>query len=53
MLSAQMRRVVLWMTGTLLSFSVMAVSVRELAGKLSIAEILSIRSAGGQPSGSI
>ncbi|MGZ3411849.1 MAG: DMT family transporter [Xanthobacteraceae bacterium] len=47
MLSAQMIRVVLWMTGTLLSFSVMAVSVRELAGKLSIAEILSIRSAGG------
>jgi drug/metabolite transporter (DMT)-like permease len=39
-------RVVLWMTGTLLSFSVMAVSIRLLAGRLSIFEILTIRSAG-------
>ena len=39
-------RVVLWMTGTLLSFSVMAVSIRLLAGKLSVFEILTIRSFG-------
>jgi drug/metabolite transporter (DMT)-like permease len=31
------------MTGTLLSFSVMAVSVRELAGRFSVFEILAIR----------
>ena len=38
-------RVVLWMTGTLLSFSLMAVSIRELSrGGLSIFEILAIRS---------
>jgi drug/metabolite transporter (DMT)-like permease len=37
--------VVLWMVGALLSFSVMAVSIRELArGGLSIFEILAIRS---------
>jgi drug/metabolite transporter (DMT)-like permease len=41
---AQIIRVVLWMTGTLLSFSVMAVSVRELAGRFSVFEILTIRS---------
>ena len=33
-------RVVLWMTGALLSFSAMAVSIRVLAGTLSIMEIL-------------
>jgi drug/metabolite transporter (DMT)-like permease len=38
-------RVVLWMVGALLSFSVMAVSIRELSsGGLSIFEILAIRS---------
>lgn len=38
-------RVVLWMTGALLSFSVMAVSVRELSLRgMSIFEILAIRS---------
>jgi drug/metabolite transporter (DMT)-like permease len=38
-------RVVLWMLGTLLSFSAMAVSIRELSrGGLSIFEILAIRS---------
>jgi drug/metabolite transporter (DMT)-like permease len=38
-------RVVLWMAGALLSFSVMAVSIRELArAGLSIFEILAIRS---------
>jgi drug/metabolite transporter (DMT)-like permease len=41
---SQLLRVVLWMTGTLVSFSVMAVSVRELAGQFSIFEILTIRS---------
>jgi hypothetical protein len=40
-------RVVLWMIGTLLSFSVMAVSIRELAATLSIMEILSARAAAG------
>jgi drug/metabolite transporter (DMT)-like permease len=40
-------RVVLWMTGALLSFSVMAVSIRGLAGALSIMEILTVRSATG------
>ena len=38
-------RIVLWMVGALLSFSVMAVSIRELSrGGLSIFEILAIRS---------
>lgn len=41
---AQISRVVLWMTGTLLSFSVLAVSIRTLSGVLSIFEILAIRS---------
>jgi drug/metabolite transporter (DMT)-like permease len=40
-------RVVLWMTGALLSFSTMAVSIRALSGTLKILEILAIRSAGG------
>lgn len=44
MTAHQIGRVLFWMTGTLLSFSVMAVSVRGLAGNLSIFEILSIRS---------
>jgi drug/metabolite transporter (DMT)-like permease len=35
---------VLWMIGALISFSAMAVSVRELAGALSIFEILAVRS---------
>jgi drug/metabolite transporter (DMT)-like permease len=37
--------VVFWMTGALLSFSVMAVSIRGLADRLSIFEMLTIRSA--------
>jgi len=42
----KLARVVLWMVGALLSFSVMAVSVRELAARgLSIFEILAVRSA--------
>jgi drug/metabolite transporter (DMT)-like permease len=43
----QLARVVFWMTGTLLSFSVMAVSIRALAGALSVLEILSVRAAVG------
>jgi drug/metabolite transporter (DMT)-like permease len=39
-------RVVLWMTGTLLSFSVLAVSIRVLAGALSVFEILTVRCTG-------
>ena len=37
----------LWMTGTLLSFTVVAVSVRALAGALSAFEMMSFRSAFG------
>jgi drug/metabolite transporter (DMT)-like permease len=37
----------LWMTGTLLSFILSAVSVRTLAMKLSAFEMMSVRSAGG------
>jgi drug/metabolite transporter (DMT)-like permease len=40
----QLRPVVLWMTGTLLSFCAMAISVRELSGTLSIFEVLAVRS---------
>ena len=40
-------RVVLWMTGTLLSFCVMAISIRSLAGALTIMEILTSRAAIG------
>jgi drug/metabolite transporter (DMT)-like permease len=40
-------RVVLWMTGALLSFSAMAVSVRALSSTLKIMEILAIRNSGG------
>jgi drug/metabolite transporter (DMT)-like permease len=43
--NSNLARVILWMVGALLSFSVMAVSIRELArGGLSIFEILAIRS---------
>ena len=40
-------RVVLWMTGALLSFSTMAVSIRGLATTLHIFEIFAIRNASG------
>jgi drug/metabolite transporter (DMT)-like permease len=40
-------RVVFWMTGALLAFSLSAVSIRGLAGTLNVAEILSIRSGFG------
>jgi len=42
-IDAKILPVVLWMVGTLLSFSVMAVSIRELAGALSIFEVLAVR----------
>ena len=45
MTTSKLVRVVLWMIGALLSFSVMAVSIRELArGGMNIFEILAIRS---------
>lgn len=44
MTAHQISRVLFWMTGTLISFSAMAVSVRGLADSLSIFEILTIRS---------
>ena len=45
MITSKIVRVIRWMIGALLSFSVMAVSIRELArGGLSIFEILAIRS---------
>jgi drug/metabolite transporter (DMT)-like permease len=44
---ADLVRVVLWMTGALLSFSAMAVSVRALSGSLKVMEILAIRNGGG------
>jgi drug/metabolite transporter (DMT)-like permease len=40
-------RAVLWMTGALLSFSTMAVSIRALYGTLDIIEILAIRNSSG------
>jgi drug/metabolite transporter (DMT)-like permease len=40
-------RVVLWMTGALLSFSVMAVAIRTLAETLSVMEILCVRAVCG------
>jgi len=40
-------RAVLWMCGTLLSFSIMAISIRALARTLSAFEILCLRSALG------
>jgi drug/metabolite transporter (DMT)-like permease len=44
-INSKLARVVLWMVGALLSFSVMAVSIRELSrAGLSIFEILAIRS---------
>ncbi len=46
-ITAPIVRVVLWMIGTLLSFSVMAISIRELSAVLGIMEILSARAATG------
>ena len=41
---ARILQVVLWMAGTLLSFSALAVAIRTLAGALSVFEILAARS---------
>ena len=38
---------VAWMVGTLLSFSLMAISVRQLGGVLNLFELLMVRSVGG------
>jgi drug/metabolite transporter (DMT)-like permease len=43
MTAQQIGRVLFWMAGTLLSFSAIAVSIRALAGALSIFEILAVR----------
>ena len=40
-------RVVAWMAGALVCFCLMAISIRELAGALSVFAILALRSAGG------
>ena len=47
MTNFRLARVVLWMTGALLSFSTMAVSIRQLAGLLNLFEILAIRNITG------
>ncbi len=38
---------VLWMVGTLLSFSLMAISIRQLGGVLNLFELLMVRAVGG------
>lgn len=43
----QLLRVVLWMSGALLAFSTLAVSVRVLATKLTVMEILAVRAGFG------
>ena len=47
MTQSDLLRVILWMTGALLSFSAMAVSVRGLAKVLHVFEILVVRNASG------
>ncbi len=42
-----LRLVVLWMAGALVSFSALAVGIRELAGSLTVFEILALRAFGG------
>jgi drug/metabolite transporter (DMT)-like permease len=44
---SNLTRVIFWMTGALLSFSTFAIAIRQLAGKLSIFEILTIRNTAG------
>jgi drug/metabolite transporter (DMT)-like permease len=44
---AHLGRVVFWMTGALLSFCTMALSIRGLAGRLNIFEILTVRNGSG------
>jgi len=45
--NASIGRVVLWMSGVLLSFTIMAVSIRALARAFNVFEILAIRNAAG------
>jgi drug/metabolite transporter (DMT)-like permease len=45
--STRIGEVLLWMSGALVSFSTMAVSVRELAHTLNVFEILAVRNASG------
>lgn len=47
MTASNIIRVVLWMTGSLLSFCLMAVAIRVVADRLNVFEILTIRSASG------
>ena len=42
-----LRRAVLWMAGSLMSFSALAVAVREMARVLTVWEVLAIRNMGG------
>lgn len=42
-----LRRVILWMAGALLSFSALAIAVREMARVLSVWEVLALRNMGG------
>ncbi len=42
-----LRRVILWMAGALLSFSALAVAVREMARVLTVWEVLALRNVGG------
>src|SRR4249919_3760165 len=44
---ARLGWLIFWMSGTLLSFIVAALSVRMLSAKLSAFEMMSVRSAGG------
>ena len=45
--SANVPAAVAWMVGTLLSFSLMAISVRQLGGTLNLFELLTVRAVGG------
>ncbi len=47
MTASNIIRVVLWMTGSLLSFCTMAVAIRVVADRLNVFEILTIRSGSG------
>lgn len=41
------RKLIAWMAGSLFGFSALAIAVRELAGQISVFEILAIRNLGG------
>ena len=42
-----LRRVVLWMAGALMSFSALAVAIREMARVITVWEVLALRNLGG------